>query len=262
MTFHTIVLFSLSFYVASGSQVPRSHQSEAHLLPSKNGADPLPKDNPNDNHVIIGHNHSMIPMAPLFYHDRFGKVERRRPAASLIAVVVALIFTLIVAAVYRYLKVWPPKDENIQSEELRSWSSGPFDCFDDIPICCWSCFCPSIRWADSMSMIGRMSFWFAVCLFAGMQMLYARHVAGPPGLLWMIALGIWTYCRHDMRRTFNMNGYGEFSYCVSDCCFYLCCTPCAISQEARHIEKAARADHEAVKPHRPQEQAPTPMEMP
>ena len=35
---------------------------------------------------------------------------------------------------------WPEINEAAMAKEkLQSWSSGPFDCFEDMNICCWTC---------------------------------------------------------------------------------------------------------------------------
>lgn len=39
----------------------------------------------------------------------------------------------------KYVK-WPEVNEDLMpKEKLTSWSSGPFDCFQDLDTCCWTC---------------------------------------------------------------------------------------------------------------------------
>ncbi len=54
----------------------------------------------------------------------------------------ALVAAISIAAAYifRTWVKWPDVDESVMAKEkLSSWSSGPFDCFQDMPTCCWTC---------------------------------------------------------------------------------------------------------------------------
>lgn len=153
------------------------------------------------------------------------------------------------AYVYRRAKVWPEVDPEREYKDFTKFSSGPFDCLQDSNTCLWSFVCPCIRWADNMSMLGIMSFWLALTLMAGSWLLNA--ISG--GLFWwLISALVWMVFRQRFREKFDMEGRNECSTYMGDCVLYLFCMPCAIAQEARHLETACKADHEAVKEQRPQ----------
>eukprot|EP00930_Biecheleria_cincta_P047982 TRINITY_DN33374_c0_g1_i1.p1 TRINITY_DN33374_c0_g1~~TRINITY_DN33374_c0_g1_i1.p1 ORF type:complete len:286 (-),score=53.28 TRINITY_DN33374_c0_g1_i1:189-998(-) len=143
----------------------------------------------------------------------------------------------------KYVKL-PAADSSLENKELSTrWSSGPFDCFSDMPICLWSCCCPAVRWAGTMEMVGLMGFWAAFALIMCFELL---------GMLPVLALVtfavpfVLTYFRNKIRLAFGMPGANEFGTMCGDCVFVTCCTCCAISQEARHVELAASANHEVV----------------
>ncbi|CAK8986041.1 unnamed protein product [Durusdinium trenchii] len=90
------------------------------------------------------------------------------PSAGEVTGHLIILATLMTAAAltFRYMAKWPEVDESMMpKEKLSSWSSGPFDCFEDMNICCWTCWCPGVRWAGNMDMMGFLKFWPAFFLF-------------------------------------------------------------------------------------------------
>mmetsp|Transcript_43962 Transcript_43962/g.71257 ORF Transcript_43962/g.71257 Transcript_43962/m.71257 type:complete len:257 (+) Transcript_43962:112-882(+) len=199
---------------------------------------------------------------------RVGDVVSRQillyPWEKRLAVLLMAVVTFGTAVLYRWRKQWPPADPDMQGFNLRVWSSGPFDCFQDIPISCWSCFCPAIRWADSMAMIGQVGFWLGLTVFVVFNLLSSGGTYGI--CAWVTACAVFAFFRQRFRRGFDMEGQGSvFAFC-GDCCFYIFCTPCAVAQEARHVELAAKADHSFVTAQRPkseveQSASPEPLQM-
>merc|ERR1719498_347116 len=122
-----------------------------------------------------------------------------------------------------------------RSKTSEDWSSGLFACFSDLPICFWSCCCPCIRWADTVHKMGFMEFWPAFSLFLSLLILYWG--LSPFGVGFLIWLGFCCLCvtyRHRMREQFQMNDRHDFAF-AEDLAIYCCCSPCAIAQEARHV---------------------------
>jgi len=147
------------------------------------------------------------------------------------------------ACVYRSQKSFPQAVSSRSKQDFNDWTSGPFDFCSDAKVCCWSCWCPCIRWADNMDMLGIVSFWVGLGLFCGLIML----TTVPGGLLlWLVAVLLWMSFRQQLRLKFSME-QSTFRTFIGDCALYCCCWPCAIAQEARHIEEACRAAHPAMR---------------
>lgn len=99
-----------------------------------------------------------------------------------------------------------------------------------------------------MDMLGLLSFWPAFLLFLFFEVLSLL----PLGTCCCCGLlGVLTYYRNKLRVAFGMAGANECPTVLGDCVFVSCCTCCAISQEARHMEMAATVNHEAVASQRP-----------
>lgn len=147
-------------------------------------------------------------------------------------------------------KAWPPVDPEAAGADLRRFSSSPFGCLEDCSICLWAFVCPCIRWADNVSMLDLMGYWPALGLMGMMMVAYSLT-----GYVILMALSamVWTHFRQRTRQMFDMEGQNECSYYAFDCLLYFACMPCAIAQEARHLELAARADNQAVKGQRPED---------
>lgn len=153
--------------------------------------------------------------------------------------------TLVVlaACVYRSQKQFPQAVSSRSTKDFDDWTSGPFDFCTDAKVGCWSCWCPCIRWADNMDMLGIVSFWVGLLLFCGLIMLTTI----PGGLLlWLVAVLLWMSFRQQTRLKFDMEK-STLRTLIGDCALYCCCWPCAIAQEARHIEEACRAAHPALR---------------
>jgi len=188
------------------------------------------------------------------FHDK-KIVGRDYDIVSLFAALSNLIWIVLFVAcatIYKLrYKQWPEVDQELAQKPVkRVWSTGPFDCFADLPICLWSCFCPVIRWADTADMLGYLNFWVCIAVIAGLNLFIelgtGTHILGA-----IVVVILITWSRQKMRKTFGFEGQGEFCHCFGDCLFICCCMCCSVAQEARHVEDAARADHEAVKSQRP-----------
>jgi len=158
-----------------------------------------------------------------------------------------IIWCTLVAAIacfYRSQKAFPRAVSSRPEQDFNDWTSGPFDVFSEPSVCCWSVCCPCIRWADNMDMLGILGFWVALMLFCGLVLLNTVPAGGL--LLWLIASLLWMSFRQQLRLKFDME-QNTLKTFVGDCALYCCCWPCAIAQEARHIEEACRADHKAVR---------------
>lgn len=160
---------------------------------------------------------------------------------------------LLAAVIYRCRKRWPEVQEMAEGSdaELKEWSSGHFDCLSEPAICCTSCCCPCIRWADTMDMANIVAFWPAAAVFL---FLMVSNFWVPAFVLINVAL--LTYGRQMLRKGFGMKEQATARSLCGDCLYVSFCTPCAITQEARHVEKAAKVGHSVVESKRPVTSAP------
>lgn len=139
-------------------------------------------------------------------------------------------------------------------EKLNEFKYGLFECFGDGRTCIWSCCCPCIRWGDNVSTVGILrSFWLAGLIWYGLTMLNSQaQTKGSNGdessfqdpTAWVIFALIAAGFRHELRLKFHMAT--SATTFVTDCLLYGCCTCCAIIQDARQVDEAARTGHPAV----------------
>eukprot|EP00440_Ansanella_granifera_P012913 gb/GFBE01014027.1/.p1 GENE.gb/GFBE01014027.1/~~gb/GFBE01014027.1/.p1 ORF type:complete len:240 (+),score=67.70 gb/GFBE01014027.1/:1-720(+) len=155
------------------------------------------------------------------------------------------VLVLGLAAAYYFKKnaKMPEHDHLMKEPDMQAWSSGPFDCFQNLPIAAWACCCPGVRWAGNLDQVKLLDFWPAFAIFLSLELIGMIPSLYASGLL---LLGIMVYYRNQMRRMFNMpNANAPMTVC-GDCAFVCCCSCCAIAQEARHLEIACKINHEAV----------------
>lgn len=152
-------------------------------------------------------------------------------------------FVLLVAYWYNNEKKFPPAcdEEATITLEDGAFKYGLCSCFDDLKLCALSFCCSPIRWADTIRMMGFMQFWPALGLYLGLSVL-DTVVMGWAGL---VLVAVCIYYRQKLRERFGMP-HGSCGSIFGDCLTYLCCSCCAIIQEARQVEDAWRTKHPAV----------------
>jgi len=89
-----------------------------------------------------------------------------------------------------------------------------------------------------MDMANVIGFWPAAAVFL---FLIASNFWLPAFVIINIALLI--YGRQMLRKGFAMKEQTTARSLCGDCLYVSFCTPCAITQEARHVEKAAKVKH-------------------
>jgi Cys-rich protein (TIGR01571 family) len=153
---------------------------------------------------------------------------------------------------------------------FQAWKHPIFDCAGEPRVMMWSLLCPGIRWSDSLSIAGIVSFRTALLTFVlfgcldwvlmgvGSEIIFRKTMASQRSaaavvltvaLVWAMSrsgLATWLAiaCRRRMRAVFEMEERGN-SF-ARDVLAHLCCGTCAIVQEARHVEAAWRAGHSAT----------------
>mmetsp|Transcript_13462 Transcript_13462/g.31920 ORF Transcript_13462/g.31920 Transcript_13462/m.31920 type:complete len:321 (-) Transcript_13462:204-1166(-) len=145
---------------------------------------------------------------------------------------------MVLALIYRHAKPTRAGDASGDPQQLAEWSSGYWDCCADQQIFWLSCCCPFLRWGDTMGMAGIISFWPATLLWLFIQ---ASTFLLP--LFLLINVALMTYGRQMLRKGFGMKDLGTGQGICGDCMYVSFCTPCAITQEARHVEKAKQMQH-------------------
>lgn len=106
----------------------------------------------------------------------------------------------------------------------NDFDSGLFDCFNGrkaVRKCCFACWCPPVRWSADASSTGLMDFWVALILSS----------------IFVTFMFIFGFVgRTHMRGQYNMRKAP-----VGDCCSWFFCYSCALTQEAKFVDKGYRA---------------------
>lgn len=107
------------------------------------------------------------------------------------------------------------------------------ECSPNWTICIWACCCPCIRWSDTLSqMPPNVSVYLGVLVWCCL-MLFNSLYAGL-GFLFLVIMG--SFQRGRIRAHFGLPRSCMTGF--QDVIAWMCCQPCAIAQEARHVERA------------------------
>lgn len=108
--------------------------------------------------------------------------------------------------------------------QANDFDSGLFDCFNghkSVRKCCFACFCTPVRWSADASATGLMDFWIALILssiFVSVIFIF--------GLIGRIHIRA---------------GSGMVRQPIADCCSWFWCYSCAMTQEAKFVDKGFSA---------------------
>jgi len=163
---------------------------------------------------------------------------------SVVSILIQVLITALVAFLYMKNKpesvVTVPEGDKKESLD-GDFKHGLFSCFDLPGLSLFTFCCGGIRWADSMRMMGELTFYSAVGIWLGMLVLGA--VTG--GLFTWVGIAIiGTMYRQKIRAAFNMKSDNNTT--VMDCLGWCCCTCCSIVQEARQVEEGKALSHSAL----------------
>mmetsp|Transcript_70618 Transcript_70618/g.132147 ORF Transcript_70618/g.132147 Transcript_70618/m.132147 type:complete len:251 (+) Transcript_70618:102-854(+) len=121
--------------------------------------------------------------------------------------------------------------------------AGYFSCFDNLPVCLWSCCCTHIRMGDTYSSAGVTNFWMPSVVF-----ILSRIIANIMGQIPLMPGGLPTFSmlffqaiffvgwRQELRR--RLGAQTPTTHLLPDALFWTCCQPCASAQEAQDIDAA------------------------
>lgn len=196
------------------------------VAPGYTGLDPL-----------LAEKSMWLPGAPLSYLTR-------TVALALALVYIILVFSVAVwyrVTMLRSLSSAAPRVQSKETEVLTQ-ESGPkvaegdfsdrlvLDWSSNKIICAWSIAFPCVRWADTMHQLNFMYFFGAVSVWA--TFLVLNGVLFGLGYIALALLG--GISRGLIRKKLK---YKPAFF--QDVCAWLCCMPCALAQEARHVERFA-----------------------
>lgn len=145
---------------------------------------------------------------------------------------------------YRPNSPLPQKKEDAIADPSRLEdliSSGHWQCLDDSSICVCSFLCPSLRWSDTTSLSGFLSFSVSWGAFTAVALLNCFTTGVVFGLFSTVLL---LYFRHQLRDKLGVESW-TFGTCCRDFCYICWCPCCAIAQEARIVKEAIQMGHES-----------------
>lgn len=143
------------------------------------------------------------------------------------------------------------KEQREHYKDFQQFRSGLFECTTYPGITFWSCCCPGLRWADTMSKVGIHRFYEAFAIMTILWSLMWIPIAS--ALCFVIVVIYMTIKRQALREKFEFEEQGTGA-ALTDCLSYFCCMCCAVAQEARHTREACQAGHPAMVPPTPREE--------
>lgn len=150
--------------------------------------------------------------------------------------VVVLIFGCIYNELKQTIKPYLMMDREWAYDERgdpKDFSIGIFQVYQEPKLLCFSCCCGAVRWSETISMSGFMSF------FSGLMLFIVITFASNVSVAWIVCIGWLTYFRQMLRQEYDLD-YGDPFTIAEDCCTYCLCSPCAVAQEAIHVERAKK----------------------
>jgi len=125
-------------------------------------------------------------------------------------------------------KMFTPEVHRDKFHNPKDFAFHIFGCLGSPNICVMGFCCPCLRWADTMDQRGLLPYWKAFCAFFLLSVLHC-YTWGISSLL-VVALGV--FYRQKLRASHEIESGSPMSI-ATDALLWLCCSPCAIIQEAR-----------------------------
>lgn len=162
-------------------------------------------------------------------------------AVALGAMLVSSSITLTLAFLFWRNRKPPEREQGglVDEDKFKTWTHSLFSCFGDMEVCLWACFCPAIRWAGTVNLMGFMGFWIAFTIIFGIEL--AASTTGDFAI-WVVLAIVCTAMRQEMRVVYGMDRQGGWTY-LQDFCSYCFCACCTIIQEARQVEDAYKVGY-------------------
>ncbi|XP_072992957.1 protein PLANT CADMIUM RESISTANCE 7-like [Typha latifolia] len=115
----------------------------------------------------------------------------------------------------------PPEAVQVRPQLPAPWTTGLFDCCDDVGNCCVTCFCPCITFGQIAEIVDHGSI-----------------TCGASGAMYALILCVTgCHCLYSCFYRSKMRGqfFLEESPC-GDCVVHCCCESCALCQEYRELK--------------------------
>lgn len=161
-----------------------------------------------------------------------------------------VLYFLVAAYYHRHVLFYDPPvasiaelESRVHYKDFQEFKTGLFECGAHPDICFWSCLCPGIRWADTMSELNIHRFWPGFWLFT--LLLCISWIPVCTVACHCIICGYMCYHRQEFRKMFEFDEQGGAA-CAKDCVTFLFCCCCAVAQEARQSRDACIANHPAI----------------
>lgn len=160
----------------------------------------------------------------------YSMTDANHKLSTIGAIVAVTISIYALAATYRFA-VKPVRLDPATLLPEDGLSDHILACRTTPSIFCWACCCPCVRWSDTISLAGYLPFFVALTLWV--VLLLANLILLGLGLPAVMVLGI--VFRQTLRSSF---GLPQTSMTLAkDVIAWVLCLPCAIAQEARHVER-------------------------
>mmetsp|Transcript_54982 Transcript_54982/g.153329 ORF Transcript_54982/g.153329 Transcript_54982/m.153329 type:complete len:303 (+) Transcript_54982:80-988(+) len=186
-------------------------------------------------------------------HDPSGDPESLSAGGAFMRICMSILVQALLIAIvgFLYMKNKPASVVDLEEGSKKESLDGKFKhglfSFHETPrLSVFTFLCCGIRWADSMRMLGELTFISAIAIWLGVEVLGAI-LGGIFGWLMLAAVGM--MYRQKIRKAFGMP---SSTYLMSlDFASWLCCMCCTIVQETRQVEEAKILEHDAVKNEKP-----------
>lgn len=150
-----------------------------------------------------------------------------------IALAAVLYLLLAMGVGYCYMSYKGPRLESASGYLPEDgFSDAICECGQSWSICVWSCCCPCIRWSDTVSQMHFLAFYLGILTWS--SLFFCNGLFSGLGFLLIVLVGAWH--RGKIRAHFGLPRSCMTGF--QDVIAWLCCQPCAIAQEARHVERA------------------------
>lgn len=158
-----------------------------------------------------------------------------RLSSVMVALIICVIYLAVVFAIgFAYVKIKTADsvlNDGMKSLPADDFSDGICACSSSLPIALTACLIPCVRWSDTMQQSGFLQFFQALGIFTCL-LLVNTFISGL-GTLLIVILGV--FYRVKIREASNLPTSPKTH--ALDFLVWFCCTPCAIAQEARHVER-------------------------
>jgi len=175
---------------------------------------------------------NMAKTSPMMSTWNFWKMSHKQQESFFVGSLVYIIGGILLAFGYNRVRATHPM---FAQEKRRDKDPNPKDfgfsllgCFAAGRVAVMGCFCPCLRWADTMDRMDILPYWKAFAAFFALLVLHC-YSWGISSLV-LVALGVWF--RQKLRNHHGIENATAGSVAM-DILAWLCCQPCAIIQEAR-----------------------------